>query len=145
MTRNVSEKMGVRTECRALLVHAPRDAYAALELPAIRLTHEMSGEFDYIHLFCLDQASLDQELPVLRGHLAPRGMLWVSWPKGRQLGTNLNIREVIRIGYSRGLVESTTLSINATWSAIKFTRPIPGKRYQNSYGTLPDSKTASAG
>jgi hypothetical protein len=45
--------------------------------------------------------------------------------------------EVIGIGYRHGLVESKTLSVDATWSAIKFTHPIKGKVYKNSYGQLP--------
>lgn len=53
--------------------------------------------------------------------------------RGRRVGN------ATRIGYSHGLVESTTLSIDATWSAIKFTHPKPGKTYRNSYGQLPTS------
>ena len=64
-------------------------------------------------------------------------MLWVSWPKNRQLGTDLSLPEVIRIGYRHGLVESKTLSVNATWSAIKFTHPVAGKVYNNAFGQLP--------
>ena len=55
---------------------------------------------------------------------------------GRQLGTDLTLPEVIRIGYNHGLVESTTVSVDTTWSAIKFTHPKPGKEYRNSYGQL---------
>lgn len=51
---------------------------------------------------------------------------------------DLKLQDVIRIGYSNGLVESTTLSINSEWSGIKFTHPKPGKTYANSYGTLHD-------
>ena len=64
-------------------------------------------------------------------------MLWVSWPKGKQLGTDLALPHVIRIGYSHGLVESSCLSVDATWSALKFTHPKKGKTYNNSYGKLP--------
>ena len=51
--------------------------------------------------------------------------------------TDLVLPEVIRIGYRHGLVESKTLSVDATWSAIKFTHPVAGKVYKNSYGQLP--------
>jgi hypothetical protein len=44
---------------------------------------------------------------------------------------------VIEIGYSHGLVESTGLSVDLTWSGLKFTRPKAGKIYNNSYGNLP--------
>jgi hypothetical protein len=63
-------------------------------------------------------------------------MLWVSWPKGGKLGTDLNIKIVIKLGYDFGLVESTCLSINETWSGLKFTPPKKGKVYNNSYGQL---------
>lgn len=48
-------------------------------------------------------------------------MLWVSWPKDGQLDTDLSLPKVIKIGYEFGLVESTCLSVNETWSALKFT------------------------
>ncbi len=62
----------------------------------------------------------------------------MSWPKGRKLGTDLTLPHVIRIGYSHGLVESTTLSVDGTWSAMKFTHPKRGKDYKNSFGHLPN-------
>lgn len=79
---------------------------------------------------------MDSTFPRLKAHLRATGMLWVSWPKGGQLGTDLTLSEVIRIGYEHGLVESTTLSVDNTWSAIKFTHPKPGKEYRNSFGVL---------
>ena len=38
------------------------------------------------------------------------------------------------------MVESTSLRVDDTWSALKFTHPKPGKTYRNSYGTLPESR-----
>jgi hypothetical protein len=64
------------------------------------------------------------------------GMLWVSWPKNRKLGTDLTLPIIIELGYQFGLVESKTISIDATWSAIKFTYPKEDKVDNNSYGTL---------
>lgn len=49
----------------------------------------------------------------------------MSRPKGKQQGT-LNIREVIRVGYQHGMVESTALSVDDVWSALKFTFPKEG-------------------
>jgi hypothetical protein len=67
-------------------------------------------------------------------------MLWVSWPKNKKLGTDLALPKVIEIGYNHGFVESKTLSVDATWSAMKFTYPKKGKVYNNSYGRLPSSQ-----
>jgi hypothetical protein len=59
--------------------------------------------------------------------------------RGKAMGTDLTLREVIRIGYDHGLVESTTLKIDDNWSAIKFTHHKRGKEYRNSYGKLPEN------
>lgn len=56
--------------------------------------------------------------------------------KGGKSGTDLNIKIIIKLGYDFGLVESTCLSINETWSGLKFTFPKIGKAYNNSYGKL---------
>lgn len=70
--------------------------------------------------------------------------MWVSGPKGRNLGGDLSLPLVIKIGYRHGLVESTTIGVDEVWSAIKFTHPRPGKEYHNSFGELPPSnETAS--
>ncbi len=128
--------MGVRAGTRSLLVGAPEEAVAAMQLPDVDLKLRRLGTFGYIHLFVTKQAEMERKFPGLARHLQKGGMLWVSWPKGRALGTDLTLPEVIRIGYDHGLVESKTLRIDDTWSAIKFTRPKPGKEYRNSYGKL---------
>jgi hypothetical protein len=141
--RTVAVKMGVKAGMRAHLVNAPSPAIDAMRLPALDLSPTLTGLFDYLHLFATSQHDLDETFPVVGQHLAPRGALWVSWPKGRKQGTDLNLPAVIRIGYNHGLVESTCLSIDPTWSGLKFTHPKPGKSYQNSFGTLPDSEGGS--
>lgn len=128
--------MGVKGGSLTYFLSVPAEALSAMQLPELKISHKLLGSFDYIHFFALSQADLLKQLPVLKKHLHPQGMLWLSWPKNKQLNTDLNIKEVIRIGYDAGLVESTALSINTTWSALKFTFPRKGKVYNNSYGIL---------
>ena len=137
-SRPVAAKMGVKAGTRSLLVDAPDEVVSAMRLPDLELRKTRRGMFGYIHLFVTTQAAMDRRFPGLRDHLEPGGMLWVSWPKASSKPRNadLTLKDVIRIGYDHGLVESTTLSIDDTWSAIKFTHPRPGKTYRNSYGTL---------
>ena len=136
--RTVAEKMGLKAGSRAYFIGAPADAHTAMELPELDVPASLGGMFDHIHLFVLTALDLNEQFPALKSHVAPKGRLWVSWPKGGKKGTDLNIREVIRIGYQHGMVESTALSVNEVWSALKFTFPVPGRKYNNSYGTLPD-------
>lgn len=137
VTRTVAEKMSIKADSRTYFVHASADILAGMMIPQLDICGRLHGEFDYIHLFVKTQADLALQFLELKAHLGARGMLWVSWPKGHQLGTDLTLPSIISMGYSRGMVESTTRSINDMWSAIKFTRPKPGKTYHNSYGTLP--------
>jgi hypothetical protein len=139
MTRTVSQKMRIREGMTAYLLNVPEDALEALDLPRIRRGSALVGSFEYIHCFVTEQSELDTVLPKLKKHLDLAGTLWVSWPKGRRLGTDLALPEVIRISYTHGLVESTCLSVNDTWSALKLTLPKRGRVYNNRYGTLPSS------
>ncbi|TQJ05113.1 hypothetical protein FB471_4937 [Amycolatopsis cihanbeyliensis] len=132
----VAKKMGIKEGARAFFMNAPAEAIEAVDPPEISVGSSLEGEFDYIHLFVKSQAELDDLFPRLKPHLAPKGSLWVSWPKGRKLGTDLNLKIVINICYNHGLAESKCLSVDSTWTALKFTHPIKGKVYNNSYGTL---------
>ncbi len=129
--------MGIKAATRTYFVNAPASALKAMAHPGLNACALLEGDFDYIHLFAVTQVEMDNRFPKLKAHLGASGMFWLSWPKGRKLETDLTLPHVIRIGYSHGLVESTALSVDETWSALKFTHPKPGKIYKNSYGQLP--------
>jgi len=134
--KSVSQKMGIKENRRAIFIEAPADALENMQLPELEIEDNITGEFDYIHLFVKTQSEFKDKFPKLKPHLKPNGMLWVSWPKGGKLGTDLSLTKIINMGYSFGLVESTCLSINTVWSGLKFTHPKEGKVYRNSYGEL---------
>jgi hypothetical protein len=136
MSGAVSKKLGIKEGVRAIFVDAPEEAVEAIDAPPLELAAELRGDFDYIHVFTKSQEGFNEVFPKLKNHLKPTGVLWVSWPKNRKLGTDLNMLTVIKLGYDHGLVESKAISINETWSAIKFTHPKKGKVYKNSYGKL---------
>ena len=139
--RTVAEKMGLKEYSRAILINPPEGINYAISLPEMDLSENLIGEFDYIHLFIKHQSELEEIFPKLKSHLNLDGMLWVSWPKGKQLGTDLCLQIVIKTGYEFGLVESICLSLNETWSALKFTHPKKGKVYCNSHATLKERTT----
>ena len=132
----VWKKMGVKEGMRAFFLNAPQASLVAANRPALDVESALQGEFDYLHFFTKTQAEMNELFPKLKRHLKAIGMLWLSWPKGRKLGTDLALPVVIRIGYSHGLVESTCLSVDATWSGLKFTHPKADKVYRNSHGQL---------
>ena len=139
--KTVSQKMGIKENSRVLFINAPNDAIEGMNLPEIDIAESLTGEFDYIHLFVKNQAEYEDKFPKLKSHLKLSGMLWVSWPKSGLLDTDLSLPKIINIGYGFGLVESTGLSINSIWSALKFTHPKKGKVYKNSHGELKSRTT----
>lgn len=139
--KTVAEKMGVKPHSRVYFQNPPDGIIAGLSLPPVDIVHTLHDSFDYIHLFVHLQKDQEALFPRLKEHLNLSGMLWVSWPKGRQLRTDLSLPHVVRIGYRFGLVESTCLSVNATWSALKFTHPKKGKIYKNSHAELTSRTT----
>ncbi|WP_026632438.1 hypothetical protein [Dyadobacter alkalitolerans] len=139
--RSVAEKMGVRPNSKALFVNAPKVVIQSLDLPDVEFSEQLTGGFDYIHLFVTRQVDQEDLFPKLKSKLKSDGMLWVSWPKGGQLDTDLSLPKVIKIGYDFGLVESTCLSIDSVWSGLKFTHPKKGKVYNNSHAQLKSRTT----
>lgn len=137
MSKPAAQKMGLTDGMRTYVRDAPHDVLESMGLPRLDVATSLSGDFDYLHLFVDTRQKLGSALPKLAGHLAPTGMLWVSWPKRRAGGGDLSLHEVIRIGDEHSLVESTTISIDTRWSAIKFTHPKVGKVYRNRYGRPP--------
>ncbi len=136
MKRTVAIKMGIRENVKAIFINPDKEALNSIELPDLGIFVELNDVYDYIHLFVKSQSEFINHFPKLKPCLKENGMLWVSWPKGGKLGTDLNIKIVIKLGYEFGLVESTCLSINEIWSGLKFTHPKKGKVYNNSYGKL---------
>ena len=134
--KTVSKKMGVKEGMRSIFINAPAKVIDTIDLPSLEIATKLSGNFDYIHLFSKNELEFRGNFPKVKAHLNPNGMLWASWPKNKQLETDLSLTKIINIGYSFGLVESTCLSINSIWSALKFTFPKKDKIYNNSHGSL---------
>lgn len=141
--RTVAKKMGIKENSRAIFVDADNEAIDNIHLPVLNISEKLEGEFDYIHLFVKTQTGINDNFPKLKEYLKSNGMMWVSWPKGGNSGTDLTIKTVIKLGYDFGLVESTCLSINEIWSGLKFTHPQKGKTYHNSYGKLNNERTTT--
>ena len=89
--KTVAAKMDIKEGSRAIFVNAPATALAAIAPPDLEVAPRLTGTFDYIHLFATGREELDRIFPTHMAHLGPTGMLWVSWPKNRQLGTDLTL------------------------------------------------------
>jgi len=137
--RSLAAKLGLAPGMRALLLDAPPGYLAALgevvaqvelcDTSATDGTDESA--LDFIQVFALDAATLAARLSPLAAALAPRGMLWVCWPKQAaklaatltaQVSTDVTEAGVRAAGLAVGLVDVKVAAIDATWSGLKFVR-----------------------
>ena len=136
MVKKISSKMRIKEYSRTYFQSVPNDLINMIKTPTLKVSQDLNGEFDYIHIFVFTKTKLNESITKLKPYLSKRGCLWISWPKSKKLNTDLSLPIIIKIIYQNGLVESKVISIDSSWSAIKTTRPIDGKTYKNSYGTL---------
>lgn len=130
----------VTSDTKVLVINAPKEYLSKLESASPQVDNKMiEGSdkiYDFIQIFYIHSQQLNLDFPKYKKILAIHGKLWASWPKAKQLETDLSLHEVIKIGYANGLVESNNIRIDDVWTSLKFTRPKPGKVYNNSHAEL---------
>ncbi len=144
--RSLVEKLGIKEGDNLLFVQAPADFKKTLgPLPEVSLslatspagsnplslaslkTFAKKSPFDFIHAFCREEAELVKWFSILKSLLAPHGMLWISWPKGKSAKSSkagahrpFNETPVREIGLAGGLVDVKVCAVDETWSGLKF-------------------------
>ena len=123
--RPLVRKLGIKSGFTIAVVDAP-DGYWKLLGPlpegvAVRSIEDADVEFDFIHVFAEDRATLASRLKGLRRRIVPAGMLWLSWPKKASgVATDLDGNGVREIGLAAGLVDTKVCAVDETWSGLKF-------------------------
>lgn len=119
------KKLGVKAGSRVAWIRAPRDFASTLgDLPeGVVAATTLRGERDVIVLFCKALAQLQADFEAAARLLAPRGGLWVAWPKkSAGVTTDLDQQRVRAVGLGHGLVDNKICAIDATWSGQRFAR-----------------------
>ena len=88
------------------------------ELARADLTRGRTG-LDLAQAFFTRRSELERALPRLRTSLGPRGILWLCYPKGKALGTDLD-RDVVRETAARHRLRTVALvAVDGVWSALR--------------------------
>jgi hypothetical protein len=118
-TRPVVQKLLLKPGSRALVLSPPA-GYLGQFPPDMTLEQQLGeGAYDFIQLFSTRRDELLTLGPRLRQALRPGGVLWVSYPKGKALPTDLN-RDIVRTTLGGvGLEVVTQVAIDDTWSALR--------------------------
>jgi len=122
------KKLGIKPGSIVVLAGAPDDFARTLgALPeGARLRPSARGASDVALWFVVTRAEYAQGL-----HAWARSddwhALWICWPKKSSgVLTDLGDEPVRRLALAAGLVDSKVCAIDATWSALRFTRRQPG-------------------
>ena len=116
-------KLGIKAGARAQVVNPPADFPEILGNLPQGVTLASRGTLDFAMLFVNRKAELEKRFPGLRNRLAPKGMLWISWPKQSSgAPTDLSENVIREVGLELGLVDVKVCAVDSTWSGLKFVR-----------------------
>jgi hypothetical protein len=94
-----------------LVKHLPRD---------VGIVKGTSTEAEIIQVFTSSKTQLNEQLGKLKKVLHPKGIIWVTYPKGTsKVKTNIN-RDIIRHEAEKfGLEAVAIFSVDNDWSALR--------------------------
>ena len=129
----VSQKLGLKPGFRIFADNPPRPYRDIVgELPdGAKVATRATASLDMVHLFITEAAGLAGKLKLIRGRIAPDGMIWVSWPK-KASGVTTDLSDVVvrEVALPLGLVDVKVCAVDEVWSGLKFVIPVAqrGKR-----------------
>ena len=114
-------KLRYKPGMRVCVLGAPSGFSAEVaRLPkTIEHTAALRGKFDIVQAFFTRRAQLVRSTKKLKKALVPGGIVWLCYPKGEALGTDLNrdiLREAVEVD---GLDTVAQVAVDDVWSAIR--------------------------
>lgn len=120
----VLTKLRMKSGQRAAVVGAPDGVRNAVtEVPeGVDLSEQLLGEFDFILCFVKTKVEVGQMAPSLKAAMKPGAIMWLSYPKGRSIPTDLNRDILGNLMLGFGLQAISNVAIDEVWSALRFKR-----------------------
>lgn len=120
--KSIAQKLFNKPGNKFLLINPPAGYLAQLgQLPeGTIILNDSSCLVEVIQVFVLNRSELEAQLTRLKGLLAPKGMLWVTYHKGTsKVKTNINRDTINAYAGSLGLQGVAMISIDDDWSALR--------------------------
>lgn len=115
------KKLRYQPGMRVAVVSAPSDFEAELgKAKDLTRVSGLAGPVDLVQAFYTRKADFDRDAKKLAGALGPKGILWVCYPKGKALDTDLN-RDILHAAGAKHRLDGVSLvSVDDVWSALRF-------------------------
>jgi predicted CoA-binding protein len=121
-SKPIAQKLQIKENYSVLVVNEP-EGYRSLlgKLPkGVAVLTEPSKPVDVVQVFLTSRRELESQLVKLKSVPSPRGLLWVTYPKGTsKVKTDVNRDIIRRFAQKIGLQAVAMVSIDATWSALR--------------------------
>jgi hypothetical protein len=122
--RTISQKLLIKEGYRVLVMNAPEGYLALLaDLPAgVAVVTDLNGtgSFDLIQAFVSSQAAFEVQLGELKALLKPKGLLWITYPKGAaKIKSDITRDTIWRYAKTVGLDGVAMVAVDETWSAMR--------------------------
>lgn len=120
--KSVAQKLLIKENYQVLVINSPKNYKTIMgEYPTnVTFLTQSNKPVDFVQLFVTSKEELQKNLEMAKTILKPKGLLWVSYPKGTsRIKTDIN-RDIIR-EYARsiGLEGIGMISVDDTWSALR--------------------------
>ena len=118
-TKPVADKLLLKAGARALVLDAPA-GYVDRLPSGVRVEQQLGGgPYDFVQLFATRAADVLALGPRVRSAVGPGGLIWVCYPKGTSMPTDLN-RDILRTTLAQvGLQTVSQIAIDEVWSALR--------------------------
>jgi CheY-like chemotaxis protein len=119
------KKLGVKPGITMALLGAPKGFEKTLgKLPDnVRISKRAGTRAELLVLFVKSLADLKKRLPAAKRAMAPKGSLWIAWPKKASgVASDLTQQVVREFGLGNGLVDYKICAIDNTWSGLRFAK-----------------------
>ncbi len=103
-------------------MNEPKDYRAILgELPLnVTILTELGGLVDMVQVFLTSKMELETQLRRLKSLLKPKGLLWVTYPKGTaKFKADINRDSIRENARTLELEAVAMISVDDTWSALR--------------------------
>ena len=117
----VLAKLRMKSGQRAIIIGAP-DSYKPVlaAIPeGVEVAETLEGQFDFIQVFVTQKGDAERQAPALKAAMKRGALLWVSYPKGKSIPTDLNRDILWQALGDFGLQGVAMIAIDEVWSAMR--------------------------
>lgn len=138
--RTLTQKLGIKAGHKCLILNAPVAYLEALgELPpnTTIATEPDGSDFDLVQVFVHNKTEVDSLAPIAIDALKQDGLLWMTYPKkSSKIKTDITRDIGWETVKAKGLDTVAAISLDDTWSGLRFRPTEKIKRHSNDWITL---------